>query len=302
MASLSYNLSPTLKDLLLKAEGLSKQIRLLTISPATIYQIRWETAVSRIHSALLLLGIDKREEEIGHILGTYMGIKRIPPAPRQIVNYKKTLDHIWQTWIGNPKAITIKDLDELAKIMDIKLENKAETEQAFAYIQTENVNPIIQAAIAHLPQSNTPLAYLTPLLFLTKGGYHLKGLYCLERQWVKRLSEYRELVRSTTYSPNLTLWLEFFAQSLVYELEEVKQELSRTGKSKQANTKLLSLSDRQKAILALFDQPNVAITNTRVQTVFNVSQITASRDLSRLALLGLIFSRGGGRSVYYTKI
>jgi len=36
--------------------------------------------------------------------------------------------------------------------------------------------------------------------------------------------------------------------------------------------------------------------------MFKVSQITASRDLSKLGALGLLFIHGKGRSVYYTKI
>ncbi len=46
----------------------------------------------------------------------------------------------------------------------------------------------------------------------------------------------------------------------------------------------------------------MTITNKKVQKLFKVSQITASRDLAKLASVGLLFTHGKGRSVYYTKV
>ena len=48
------------------------------------------------------------------------------------------------------------------------------------------------------------------------------------------------------------------------------------------------LNERQKVILGILDQPGVSITNKTVQKRFKISQITASRDLSKLAILGLL--------------
>jgi Fic family protein len=53
--------------------------------------------------------------------------------------------------------------------------------------------------------------------------------------------------------------------------------------------------------MAIVDRPGTRITNKMVQKHFKVSQITASRELAKLATLGLIISIGKGRSIYYTK-
>ncbi len=61
------------------------------------------------------------------------------------------------------------------------------------------------------------------------------------------------------------------------------------------------LNERQKEIISLVDKPNSKISNKHVQKIFNVSQITASRDLAKLASLGLLFAISKGRSTFYTK-
>ena len=62
------------------------------------------------------------------------------------------------------------------------------------------------------------------------------------------------------------------------------------------------LNDRQKSILGFLENPDATITNKRVRSLFKISQITASRDLTKLANLGLLFAHGKGRSVFYTKV
>jgi len=61
------------------------------------------------------------------------------------------------------------------------------------------------------------------------------------------------------------------------------------------------LNDRQNKILERLENPNLKITNKDVQKMFGVSQITASRDLSKMANLGILLPHGKGRSVFYTK-
>ena len=62
------------------------------------------------------------------------------------------------------------------------------------------------------------------------------------------------------------------------------------------------LNDRHAEVMNLLERPGSKITNKKVQKMFKVSQITASRDLSQLVRLGLVFSGGKGRSTFYTKI
>ena len=71
--------------------------------------------------------------------------------------------------------------------------------------------------------------------------------------------------------------------------------------SSPAPTTLKRLTIRQKEILYLLEKPETPITNKQIQQVFKVSQITASRDLARLSIVGLLLPHGKGRATYYTK-
>ncbi|OGK57462.1 hypothetical protein A3H83_03340 [Candidatus Roizmanbacteria bacterium RIFCSPLOWO2_02_FULL_39_8] len=67
------------------------------------------------------------------------------------------------------------------------------------------------------------------------------------------------------------------------------------------STRLLSLNSRQREIIQMLEDPKSRITNKQVQKKFSVSQITASRDLAKLTIVGVLFSHGKGRSTWYSK-
>ena len=62
------------------------------------------------------------------------------------------------------------------------------------------------------------------------------------------------------------------------------------------------LTERQKKIMEKLENPNIQITNRDVQKMFTVSQITASRDLSKMVNLGILLPHGKGRSIFYTRV
>ena len=100
---------------------------------------------------------------------------------------------------------------------------------------------------------------------------------------------------------NLTLWLEFFAEGIINQLEEALKDIENLSYKTTLPAAFFNLNDRQKHILTFLEEPGSRITNKKVQNIFNISQITASRDLAHLKTLGLLISHGKGRSVYYTR-
>jgi Fic family protein len=94
-------------------------------------------------------------------------------------------------------------------------------------------------------------------------------------------------------------WLLFFAQSMHTHLGYVLKKLHTPQRAIHTNHTILT--QRQRTILHLLDNPEAIITNKTVQTHCRVSQITASRDLGKLASLLLIAPHGKGRSVSYTR-
>ena len=103
-------------------------------------------------------------------------------------------------------------------------------------------------------------------------------------------------------SNNLSGIIEFYTNAVLQQSENIQKRLKEKKFDTEQQESFFHLTDRQKQILSLFDEPGLRLTNRKVQELFDVSQITASRDLAKLAELNLLFSSGKGRSVFYTKI
>jgi len=167
------------------------------------------------------------------------------------------------------------------------------TKEQLKYCKTN-----ILCQVSYLPAKSFPIK----TTISAPGGFVSKGLLCLDEYFKKDFVGYRENVEAVLGNKNLTLWLEYFAGAVVTQLEKTLTEVLSEKYSLDVTRNFFELNDRQKEIMSILDQPNVVISNKKVQKMFKVSQITASRDLSRLSTLGLLFTHGKGRSVYYTKI
>lgn len=313
MLSISYNLSPKLKNHLYNIEKLRRAIFLSPISPKTKLFLRWEATFDRICAYAFLAKNPLKRNEIALLLAEN-NPKKLTKNQEAIIKYKIVIDYIVQNWLGSTNPINSTDIIKIHQIISkgkISVPQE-ELEYLFDYLQAREENPIIQAAIAYIElmkmqpftKENEIISLFTALLFLYKYGYDFRGFLSFEDEWVEHNNYYRENYNLAMDAPNLTLWLEYFAGCILNQLEKTTQKLSKGGGQtmKELPKEFWDLNDRQKAILAYLQKPQVSITNRLVQNRHKVSQITASRDLARLTKLGFLFSHGRGRSVYYTKI
>ncbi len=185
-----------------------------------------------------------------------------------------------------------------------------ELEKILQYIQAGSDHPVIKAGIIQIQiLDNVPFRYannrmsrLSSYLFLYKHYFDLKQLLMLEEFYREDFVGYQRAIEVATKSHNLTFWLEYFAEGILSQAQKVLEQIEEKGIKNISSPTLFRLNQRQKKILSLLGKPGVIITNKNVQEMFKVSQITASRDLSKLAALGLIIPHGKGRGAYYTRI
>ncbi|OGH23304.1 MAG: hypothetical protein A2958_00035 [Candidatus Levybacteria bacterium RIFCSPLOWO2_01_FULL_38_13] len=313
MIQLSYTYSIILKEKLQQIESLRTEILLSPLSPKMELQLRWDAVVDKIFSSLDLAGFSVSRKQISKVLSHQTGNPKLLPIEEEIFNYKKALDIISRDWFVSSRSVSVKDTlilyDTFNKgrlILPL-----SRIQELLDYLQAHKENPIIQAGTACLgiervrpfSEGNDQLGRFLAYLFLYKHGYDVRGLLVFEKNWSKDKTTYLDASRIGMNAASITLWLEFFANSVVSQLNET------IGKIKSQNPDIIGLdssfwdiNERQKEILILLDQPNSTITNKKVQKYFKVSQITASRDLSKLSTLGLVFTHGRGRSVYYSKV
>jgi len=317
MTILAYNLSSNIKDNLQKIEALRRQILLLPIPPKTELRLRWEASLQRTYWSLVLAGNPLSKADVIKLLSTQRKT-RLASEQKEVVNYKKTLDYIRESWLISSRPIsltTIKKLYDLACKPTLgsgsRLSATQKKLQPFIdYLQAGKESPIIQAGIAQISiinadafgEGNGSIARLIPYLYLYKHGYDFRGLLVLDEYLRKDLFSLKEAIESVGKNKHLTLWLEYFTNGILTQLRSAYKIASSSKFQTDLPAAFWKLNDRQIDILNSLEQPGAKVTNKKVQEKYKVSQITASRDLSKLVKLGLLFSHGKGRSAHYTKV
>jgi len=317
MLNISYNISPKLQEHLGKIEELRKQILLNPILPTKELQLRWEATFNRIYYSLKLAGNSLKRESMLKLLSEVTH-KKASNDQKAVLKYKDALNYISQNWQGSQNTVDAKALIDLHRLIGgngrLRVP-QAGLQRLLDYLQTRTENPIIQAAIVAIEMEkmqlfteyNNLIAHLTADLFLYKYGYDFKGFLAYEAAWIQDENPpaggFKENHERALSSLSLTLWLEYFAESVLKQLEIIIQSINkpRSGIA-ELKESFWRLNERQKSILSFLDQPQATITNRQIQKKHKISQITASRDLAKLTNLGHLFSHGKGRSVYYTKI
>ncbi len=312
MVDLSYNLSSSLTESLQKIENLRQKILLTPLSAKTETRLRWEAMINRIYWSLVLSANSLTKAEMAKLLTSEGKKKRFTGEEQEVISYKKALDYISQNWLVTTERITPKVVVTLHDLAcpDQLRGGEAPLKQVLDYLQASSENPVVQAGVAQIQlitlapfsDGNGRTARLLALLFLYKAGFDFRGLLVLDEYFRRDLAAFRQTTENVSKSQSLTLWLEYFAQGVAAQLEKAQEDLTLQSSHLDLPATFWNLNDRQKEILTQMSQPDSTITNKKVQKQFKVSQITASRDLSRLAYLGLIFARGKGRSIYYTKV
>lgn len=310
--SISYNLSWKLKDSLSKIENLRVGIAIASISPKIKLRLRWETIISRIYYSLRLFANPLESRDLMTFLSKSRP-KKIQRKYQEVIRYKRAFDYLLENWLGENRIVRPEDLITLHSIIGSgKLSKpKQELQNLLDYLQVRQESPIIQAAIVSIElmkmhaftDKNESLSLLVPYLFLYKGGYDFRRLVSVETEFGQDQNYYKQNYNQAINASTNTVWLEYYAKSILTQVEKIYQSITKPNFAlKEMKESFFELNERQKSILSILDYPQASLTNVKVQKGYNVSQITASRDLAKLTTLGFLFSHGKGRSVYYTKI
>ncbi len=278
--TLAYHISAELKTYLNKIEKLRAEILLYPLSLNDETRIRWRVMNQR--------------------------------GDKEIFNYLK------KEWYVTTKPVTLAAINKLYELVTHKKFGRSSgfTDYSekklnvyLSYLQKSNDNPIVQAAIVQAEIIDiTPfldvsgkVARLMSYLLLYKYGYDFRGMLNLEEFYNSDKNTYKKMIGLLKKDKNLSLWLEYFAFGVMKNLEIAIQNIKSLKNTPETESKYWKLNLRQTKILEYLDEPDIKITNKNVQRFYKISQITASRDLSKLEKLGLLFVHGKGRSVFYTK-
>jgi len=310
MLNFSFTLTTNLHREIEKAEELRRQILLSLISPKDEMRLKWEATINRIYYALQMRDIAVEKQDIIQLLSP-QGKKTLTLEEKEIINYKQAHDYLYNTFFGTSELITpatVKHLNRLFLKENLGI-SEEDLSSMLDFVQVNPEHPIIQAGLATILFYNIStysdkyarIAQLLPMAFLYKYGYDYRGLLIIEELLAKDSLNYLELIKKSKSEGVFSAFLEYYATICTQAAENAAQRLTERQFERHVAPSFFEISPRQQQILSSLDAPGSKITNREVQKIFNVSQITASRDLARLSALGLIFAIGKGRSVHYTK-
>ncbi len=311
MKNFSYTKSSTLNEQIMTIEELRTKLLLKPISPRKELRFQWNAYLRHIKYYLALSGDIVSEIQIRNLFAP-QGKKHIDDTEKKIIGYKNALDFLYHEWLVNGDLITAKiviRLYEKAFSGKLKIAEK-DLDTALQYAQINPEYPIIQAALAQyfildldpFTTDNEGLSYLVFLMFLYKTGYDFRRMLTIEKYYYDDLARYKNLIAQLNRSQNLTNWLEYVTSGVIKETKIILEDLEFEHDRTDNNNDTFALNDRQRTVLSILTEPQSKISNKTIQKMFKVSQITASRDLSKLTSLGLLLAIGKGRSTYYTRV
>jgi hypothetical protein len=311
MVGFSYNVSLGLKKKIDEIDSLRTKILLTPIPPKAEIRLQWEAKLNKIYWILLSDNESITKSRIIKFI-TDNSKSVLSKEEKEINNLKKVIDFITFHYSASVKEVGCDNVLEIYKLLGsggrlIILEEIIS--QFLKYLHVKKEHPIVQSGIAQIQimrihpfsKNNNILSMCLASVFLHKEGYDLRNLFVPEEQWVQDTKEYKEIIQSTKEG-NLTFWLEYYANGLVVELDKLLKKINSLHFQTEIPASFFELNDRQREILSLMEKPEIKLTNRMVQRNCKISQITASRDLAKLASLNLVYSHGKGRSVFYTRL
>jgi uncharacterized membrane protein len=317
MQPIAYTVSPYLLRYLNRLETIRQQVILYPLSQKKELGLQFQATVDRVHYGLALIDEPIHPDKIKTILENQIVFamqketKQNDLVQKSVLGYKQALDYIKRDWQLSEKNITVETLLHLFSLTgmpEIKSSEK-QLQDIIAYLNASDDSPFVKAAIAKLqirrllPDTTQTELFSTvsSYLFLYQYGMECRNLIVLEKPWTQNRKLFDGYYKTALAKPNVTGWIEFFVKTVCMDLESLYQSLTNS-QTKREEEKIGDLNERQKVIMTLLEDPKAIITNRTIQKIFHISPITASRDLAKLTMLGLLIQQGKGRSVRYTRI
>lgn len=186
-------------------------------------------------------------------------------------------------------------------------------EEFLAWINGDNgIDPVLKAAIAHLwfvaihpfDDGNGRLARTITDMLLAKADGMPHRFYSMSAEILRERKSYYEVLETTTTGTmDITLWFEWFLQTLrsaILRSEETVKRVMQKSSFWQRYREV-PMNERQiKIINMLWDGFDGKLTTSKWAKIAKTSQATALRDITDLLDKGiLVVANEGGRSTNY---
>lgn len=177
--------------------------------------------------------------------------------------------------------------------------------------KTWETNPVLLAGIAHYEiarihpfidgNGRTARSFAAMVLYLS--GFDHRRFFSLDDFYDRdRQSYYNALKTVDKETRDLTRWLEYFTDGVVFSVNEVKETIKILGaKPKKGSKQQISLNSRQMQIVEYINK-NGKAANRDFQSLFKISAQAIHKELVKLAGMNIIKPQGSGRSLFYVLV
>ena len=189
---------------------------------------------------------------------------------------------------------------------------KAYMDDFFKWInETNDVNPLIKAAISHLwfitihpfEDGNGRIARAITEFMLAKAEKSSYRFYSMSAQIQKQKNEYYKILEATQKGMlDVTNWIKWFLETMLQALETSETMVSKiiVKAERWMEFNKFTLDENQKKMInMLFDGFEGNLTSSKWAKICKCSQDTASRSIKQLVEFGILKQQGSGRSTHY---
>ena len=171
---------------------------------------------------------------------------------------------------------------------------------------TDDIYPVIIAGIIHYElvrihpfiNGNGRTSRLMATLILSIHKFNINNYFTLDEYYNQNRQDYVDALKSADKNHDLTNWLEYFCQGVLYSIDKVKSEVLNLAQitSKYDNT--IKLTPHEISVLNLLEEKKY-IQNKDIQKKLNISPQASYKIIKKLKNKELIESRGKGRNTEY---
>ena len=171
---------------------------------------------------------------------------------------------------------------------------------------TDDMYPVIIAGILHYElvrihpfiDGNGRTSRLMATLVLSIHKFNIDNYFTLDEYYNQDRQAYVDALNSADKNHDLTNWLEYFCQGVLYSIDKVKSEVLNLAQITSKYDNIIELTPNEISVLALLEEKN-QIQNKDIRKMLDISPQASYKIITKLKDKKLIKSVGNGRNTRY---
>ena len=171
---------------------------------------------------------------------------------------------------------------------------------------TDEMYPVIIAGILHYElvrihpfiDGNGRISRLMVTLILSIHKFNIDNYFTLDEYYNQDRQAYVDALKSADKNHDLTNWLEYFCQGVLYSIDKVKSEVLKLDQITSKYNNTIELTPNEISVLTLLEEKK-HIQNKDIQEMLNISPQASYKIIRKLKNKELIKSTGKGRNTEY---